>query len=278
MGIYDRSWYRQRPRINAPRRTSAVMMLIIVNVVMFVLSVFLRKAGWDPVHQGLGLVPNDVVERFMVWEIVTSMFLHADLFHILMNMLILFMFGSGVEQRLGRGPFFRLYFGAGILAGLAYIVFGLFDAPFRPAVGASGGVMGLLVYFTMVNPNARVLFMMFIPMRMIWATTIILGIDLYYFIFADSGATGIAHTAHLGGALFGFLYYRYAHVIDLFFLKLELKGKRRGSARPDRERERLRAEVDRLLDKVSTGGLDALSPKEKKALQAASERLKDLEH
>ncbi len=277
MGIYDRGWYRDSPRIQAPRRTSAVITLMIVNVVVFVLSEILKRAGWDPVSQGLGLVPNDVVSRFMIWQIVTSMFLHSGLFHILINMLVLFMFGAGVEQRIGRGPFLRLYFGAGILAGLVYIVFGLFDAPFRPGVGASGAVMGVLVYFTMLNPNARVLLLMLIPMRMIWATAIILGIDLYWFVFAPPGGTGIAHTAHLGGAVFGFLYYRYAHAIDLFFLKLEIKGKQRHSTRSARERERLRAEVDRLLDKVNAGGLDALTPREKIALKDASERLRDSE-
>ncbi len=277
MGIYDRGWYRDQPRVQAPRRTSAVVTLMIVNVVVFVLSEILRKAGWDPVSGGFGLVPNDVVSRFMIWQIVTSMFLHGGIFHIGINMLVLYMFGAGVEQRIGRGPFLRLYFGAGILAGLAYIVFGLFDAPFRPGVGASGGVMGVLVYFTMLNPNARVLFMMFIPMRTIWVTTIILGIDLYWFAFAPPGGTGIAHTAHLGGAAFGFFYYRYAHAIDLFFLKLELKGKHRNSARSRGERERLRAEVDALLDKVNAGGLDALTPREKKALKDASERLRDSE-
>ena len=254
-----------------------VVTLIIINVVVFVLSAILRKAGWDPVYQGFGLVPDDVVRRFMIWEIVTSMFLHDGTWHILVNMLILFVFGSGVEQRIGRGPFLRLYFGAGLLAALAYIVFGLFEAPFVPAVGASGAGLGILVYFTMLNPRARVLFFFLIPMQMIWLTSIFLAIDLYWFVFSPPGGTGVAHTAHLGGALFGFIYYRYAHKIDLFFLKLEVKEKQRKPGKAIRERDRLRADVDRLLDKVNAGGLDALSAREKKALKNASERLKELD-
>jgi rhomboid family protein len=281
MGIYTRSWYRDSP---PPGRSSGLSssgrsglyLLIGANVVMFVLSAILTKSGWDPSERGLGLVPDDVIRRFMIWEIVTSMFLHADLWHLLINMLVLFMFGAGVERRLGRGPFLRLYFGAGILAGLAYILFGLFDARFRPAVGASGGVMGVLVYFTLLNPNARILFLMFIPMKMKWATAILLGMDLYWFVFAPTTGTGIAHTAHLGGALFGLLYYRYSHRLDLLFLNLELKGKRKESSRDSGERDRLRAEVDRLLDKVNRGGIDSLSDREKKSLHRASERLREL--
>lgn len=278
MGIYDRGWYREQPRINTPRVRSMVVTLIIINVAAFLLSSILVKLfNWDPVHHGLGLVPDDVVRRFMIWEIVTSMFLHDGLYHLLINMLVLFMFGSGVEQRIGRGPFLRLYFGAGILAGLAYVVFGLFGAPFVPAVGASGAVMGLVVYFTMLNPKARVLFFFIIPMQMIWVTALLISMDLYWFVFAPPGGTGVAHTAHLGGALFGFLYYRYAHRIDFFFLKLEAKDKKRSATRSTKERDRLRREVDRLLDKVSAGGLDALSDREKKTLKTASERLKELD-
>ncbi len=277
MGIYDRGWYREQQRISAPRSRSMVVTLIIINVVAFLLAAVLRESGWDPVYGGLGLVPDDVVRRVMIWQVVTSMFLHGGLYHLLINMLILFLFGSGVEQRIGRGPFLRLYFGAGIAAAVAYIVFGLFDAPFRPAVGASGAVMGLLVYFTMLNPRARVMFMLIIPMQMMWLTIMILSIDLYWFAFAPPGGTGVAHTAHLGGALFGFLYYRYAHQVDFFFLKLETRGPARASTRSVKERERLRKDVDRLLDKVNEGGLDALSAREKKTLKEASERLKELD-
>ncbi|MHC4860819.1 MAG: rhomboid family intramembrane serine protease, partial [Planctomycetota bacterium] len=270
MGIYDRAWYREAQSRRRASMTSAVKVLIVVNVICYLLTGALRAQGWDPVDGGLGMVPEHVVGKFFVWQIVTSMFLHGGLFHLFFNMFVLWMFGAHVERRLGPKTFYRFYFGAGILSGIAYVVVGLFSAPFMPAVGASGAIMGVMVYFTMLNPNATVFFMFLIPMRMVWAMTLIVGIDLYYFVFAPPGGTGIAHTAHLGGALFGYLYYRYAHRIDRFFLSLEMRSARRKSAREDRGLSDMEEEVERLLEKIHRGGLDSLSEEERRYLREAS--------
>jgi membrane associated rhomboid family serine protease len=208
MGIESRDWYRaQRPSgpglFSGHRVTKT---LIAVNVAAYLFQLISdRFFGWDPVSGGLGMKPDDVIGRFYIWQIFTSMFLHdpGSLLHLGFNMLVLWMFGPSVESRLGSRSFLKFYFLAGLAAGLAYVVFGYLDAAFNPAIGASGAIMGVLVYFTMMNPNAIVRFMFIIPMRMVWATAIIVGIDVYFFVFAPN-STGIANSAHLGGALFGF--------------------------------------------------------------------------
>ncbi len=277
MAIYDREWYRVERGRRPPGRTApAVRALLIANVAVFVFEFFVAVPwfGWNPVTGGLGMRPHDVVGRFMVWEIVTSMFLHATPLHLLFNMFVLWMFGTPVERRLGSGVFLRFYFGAGIAAGLAYVAFGLLSMPFMPAVGASGAIMGILAYYTLLNPNAVVLLFFVIPMRMVWVMVLLVGFDLYGFVFSSPGSSGIAHTAHLGGALFGYLYYRYAHRIDRFFLNLELRSKRKKDRRREEDLSSLQADVDRLLQKIYDEGMTALSDRERRFLREASEKLR----
>jgi membrane associated rhomboid family serine protease len=276
MGIYDRAWYRSAPTRRRSSMTSAVKVLVIVNVVCFLIAGLLKGRGWDPVEGGLGMKPEDVVEKLYVWQIFTSMFLHDTdrLWHILINMLMLWMFGRHVERRLGPKTFLKFYFGAGILSGIAYVVIGLFTLPFVPAVGASGAVMGVMVYFTMLNPNVIVNLFFFFPMRMIWATAIFVGYDLYFFVFAPPGATGVAHTAHLGGALFGYLYFRYAHRIDRFFMNLEMRAGKKVREKEVRRSADVDDEVERLLEKIHRSGIESLSDRERRFLREASERLR----
>jgi membrane associated rhomboid family serine protease len=233
-----------------------------------------REAGWDPIQGGLGMKPEDVIGRFWIWQIVTSMFLHDPYtpFHLLMNMLILWLFGRHVEQRLGSRTYLRFYFLAGLAAGLAYVVFGFLRMRGTPAVGASGAIFGILVYFTMLNPNLVVNLFFILPMRMIWVTTLFVGLDLYYFVF-NPGSSGVANSAHLGGALFGFLYYRYGHRVDRFFTKLEVKASVKADRKKDDDLDRLQAEVDDLLDIIREKGMDGLTARQKKFLHEASLKL-----
>ena len=278
MGIYQRQWYQETRPPDRRLQWGAVNWLIAVNVAMYILSaVSVRFFRWNPVTGGLGLTAADVVDRFMVWQFVTSMFLHdlQKVLHLVFNMLILYMFGRHVERRLGVRSFLKLYFGAGFVAGISYVVFGLFDAPFTPAVGASGAVFGVIVYFTCLSPNTVVLLFFVIPMRMKWVTLLFLSFDLYYFVFSQPGTTTVAHIAHLGGALFGLLYFRYAHRVQRFFLDLEIGAREKALRKKADAAREMEDEVDRLLDRVREGGLDALSESERRYLKEASERLRD---
>jgi hypothetical protein len=161
-----------------------------------------------------------------------------------------------------------------VVASLAYVVIGLLTDADIPALGASGAIMGVLVYYTMENPNATVFIFPFpFPLRMKWVTIGYVALDLWG--FAHPGMSTVAHSAHLGGALFGFLYYRYAHRVGRFFTDRAVRAEVRRESRPPPRSPDLQNEVDRLLEKISESGIDALSEKEKDFLKDASRRLRD---
>lgn len=152
--------------------------------------------------------------RFWPWQIVTTAFLHGDFFHLLFNMFGLWMFGGVVEQTLGSRRFLTLY--AVCVLGASLLQLGVVSYPvmtdvpgsYFPTVGASGGVLGVLAAFAVLYPNQPI-FLLFLPIP-IPAKWFVLGyaaIDLFGgFGFSNSN---IAHFAHLGGMLAGFLMIQY---------------------------------------------------------------------
>ena len=274
MGIYDRQWYRESSPGRMPSMNPVTKWLLILNGVAFLLTqVSIRYFRWDPASGGLALVPDDVIGKFYLWQLVTSLFLHASLLHLGFNMLVLWMFGSHVERSLGPSRFLRFYLYAGVAASLAYAVIGQITAPYERAyaVGASGAIMGIMVWFAVKNPNALILLFFFVPMKMKHAMFVIVAMDLYGFVFAGP-TTDVAHTAHLGGALFGFLYARYADRIGWYFAGLEKKAAK-SSSRRDADRDQATQDrVDRLLEKIHDGGIDALTTAERDFLRDASKR------
>jgi len=150
---------------------------------------------------GLSLVPLLFV-RGEFHRLLTSMFLHVDFFHILLNMFFLFMFGGDVERRLGRVPFLALYLGSGAVGGVIHVAWALLDpipALYMPAIGASGAVSGVLGAFLVFYPKARITVLMPIPMVM--PSFAYLGfwflLQLFYALMAPG--RGIAYWAHIGG-------------------------------------------------------------------------------
>ena len=145
--------------------------------------------------------------RFQIWQLVSYSFLHGGIFHILINMYVLWMFGTRIELVWGSKAFVIYYFVCVIGAGLVQLVVSSLAASageIYPTVGASGGVFGLLLAFALTFPEER-LMLLFPPviLKAKWLALIYAGIELV------AGVTGtmegIAHFAHLGGMLFGFL-------------------------------------------------------------------------
>ena len=128
-------------------------------------------------------------------------------------------------------------------------------------------LLGLAAAFLVLSefPGRTVLFMFIFPMRYRALVWLLVGLDLFYFMF---GTGQTAHSAHLGGALFGYLHFRYAHKLDRYFAQMEVKAER------DRERQEseMREEVDRLLEKIHQEGLGSLTEREKKFLKRSSRR------
>ncbi|MGB0896220.1 MAG: rhomboid family intramembrane serine protease [Flavobacteriaceae bacterium] len=237
------------------RITDTIKHLLIINVLFFAAKYVALQSGVNLTeHLGLFFIKN---ELFMPWQFVTTMFMHANVNHILFNMLALWMFGSALEQVWGKTKFLFFYFSAGIGASLIYtlvnyiqfdnVYSGLLSAGLSsndisiildtgsyntsilkyvsqealesfysiynaPAVGASGAIMGLLVGYGMLFPNAELMLLFFpVPVKAKYFIPVLIGLDIF------SGLTGIsifspnntAYWAHIGGALIGFVMMMY---------------------------------------------------------------------
>ena len=187
--------------------TPAVKWIIIANVVMFVV-----RLVYPPLINWLGLVPFDVIRHGWVWQPVTYMFLHADPLHILFNMLGIWMFGIELERIWGTTFFVKYYAITGVGAAITTIVISLLPFGFTSAmygvatIGASGALYGLLLAFALYYPTRPILMMLIFPIPAKYFVMIIGAMSL---LFSISGAGGVAHFAHLGGMLGGFLLLQY---------------------------------------------------------------------
>lgn len=145
--------------------------------------------------------------NFMPWQLITYAFLHGDVSHLFFNMLGLWMFGSEIEMIWGRRRYLE-YLGASALAGaLCQLLFAQLAGPGGATIGASGALYGLLLAFGMLFPN-RVIMPLFppIPMKAKVFVAVFGGMEL---LFGLGGRSGVAHFAHLGGMLGGWLMFRY---------------------------------------------------------------------
>ncbi|MGH9693026.1 MAG: rhomboid family intramembrane serine protease [Bryobacteraceae bacterium] len=190
-----------------------VKWLLIANIALFILYYVLPARG--ELHlflENFALVPEQVVQTFAIWQIVTYLFLHASISHVLWNMLALWLFGVEIERTWGTRKFLRFYFGCGIAAGLTVIVCAyLFGGTEIGTVGSSGAVYGLLVAYAVVFPEQTILFGFLIPMKSKYFVMIIGAIVFLQSYMATVGGqrgSGIAVTAHLGGMAAGYLWLR----------------------------------------------------------------------
>jgi membrane associated rhomboid family serine protease len=187
--------------------TPAVRLLLWTNVGVFLAMVLVPPLG-SFFTQYFGLRPAAVLTRFWLWQPFTYMFLHGGIGHILLNMLVLWMFGTQLERIWGSRFFLRYYFITGVGAGLATIGAGLLPAAFAEptyvgvTIGASGAIYGLLVAFALHYPNAPVLMFFLFPVP---ARYFVMIIGAIAFLSVPRGG-GVAHIAHLGGLVVGYLY------------------------------------------------------------------------
>lgn len=190
--------------------TPAVKLLLIANIAVFVVQTLLGLATEYRLEYYFGLVPVLVLDELYIWQLFTYQFLHGGLFHILFNMLALWMFGCDLEQRWGSSFFLRYYFICVIGGGLLNTLF--LPNQTGPSIGASAGIYGILLAYGLIYPNRLVYLYFLFPIKMKHFVWIIGAIALYSAMTA--GQSGIAHLAHLGGMVFGYLYLRGAHPVD----------------------------------------------------------------
>jgi membrane associated rhomboid family serine protease len=186
--------------------TPAVKALIVTNIVMYVVQLLLPATT-----QYLGLSPELVFRQAWLWQPVTYMFLHGDLFHILINMLVLWMLGVEFERLWGTIEFLRFYFVSGVGAAATTLLVALLPFDFAASVwlsltvGASGAIYGLLFAYAYYFPTRP---MMFFPIPIpIPAKYFVMILGGFAFLSSlDGRASGVAHATHLGGFAAAYLY------------------------------------------------------------------------
>lgn len=240
--------------------TNAVKILIAINIGIFILINLTKQIDWLSIF---GLVPRFVWARFMVWQLVTYMFLHLGLWHLAVNMLMLWWFGPAIERAWGSKQFLLYYFFTGIGAGMCSLITSL--GSFRPVIGASGAIFGILVAYALMYPETVILLFLFFPMKIRYAVLVLAAINLLGAISAGQG--DIAYFAHLGGGLFGYLYLK-NEWIRLYLGRIFLSGEKVRKKEP--ETQDIDKAIDRILDKISQQGMQSLNPREKRILKSKS--------
>jgi len=177
--------------------------LIAANVAMFIAQLI-----FPVITDLLGLHPTLVVRAFWIWQPATYMFLHGGVFHIVFNMLALWMFGTDLERVWGTRYFLRFYFVTGIGAGALTVLFSFLpfafaqQLQFANVIGASGAIYGLLLAYAMYFPERPILMIVFwVPAKVCVA---IMGAIALLSSLGDSG--GVANATHLGGLAVGYLF------------------------------------------------------------------------
>ena len=190
--------------------TPAVKALIWTNVAVFVVTSLAPLGLQFWLGSVLGLTPALVLEQLRVWQPVTYLFVHGGIGHILINMLILWMFGVQLERLWGTRFFLRYYFVAGIGAAVLTLIVSLLPFAFSAVtystitIGASGAIYGLLMAFALYYPETPILMFLLFPVP---AKYFVLILGAIAFLSAPRGG-GIAHITHLGGLVAGYLYLR----------------------------------------------------------------------
>lgn len=291
---HEREYYAPRPRFRfGPKLTQTVKVLIIINVVAFIVTALpLKRALMQYSDSGtvswpiqLCLVPHFLFRKVSLWQLLTHMFMHGGVLHILMNMFVLWMFGSEMEARLGRKQFLQLYFLSGIGAGLCHAL-ASWNSPV-PMLGASGAVLGVLIAYAMLFPERYITLLLFFVLPVtVKAKHMVLGFALLT-ILSVITATGqdVAHFAHLGGFFFGYIYMKAKFRLGLPYafsrrladgLKTPWRSTRRWKHkyRPIDTEEFIDREVDPILAKISRYGMSSLTRREKKILKKARSQMK----
>lgn len=292
MGIHDRDYYRESTRgwADGFGGNKVTVWLIGLTCAVF----FAQCFTGHPLRSdlvALGRYDPAAISGGEVWRLLTPVFLHGGLWHVVMNMFVLYWVGSRMEEKYGGAEFLAFYLLAGITSCLLYFLTQLAGLqPPANAVGASGAVNAALVLYAFHYPRQTVLLFLVIPMP-VWALVAL------FITFDALGAFGagnqqIGYAVHLGGALFGFLYFQ----ADRRFTAVFKRQRRRRapalrlvpveppelSASPppppapaprpvDPTDEPFEVKVDRVLAKVSALGQESLTAEERELLFRAGE-------
>lgn len=266
---------------------AGVFLISILTIVLFFFLGINESEVSLTIREYLGLPAS--LSKLIVkpWSIVTYMFVHTGFLHFLFNMVMLYFTGIIFNQYLGENKIISLYLLSGISGALLYIIIyniaPIFSAQLNSAncIGASGSIMGILIATAVYVPNLEVRLFGILPVKLKWIAIVLILLD---FINLPKDGNAGGHIAHLGGAIFGFLFVtQYRKGIDIskgfsnflekvknlfsFKKKSKLKVKYTSATKTNSTKEaNQQAKVDAILDKISKSGYDSLSKEEKEFL------------
>jgi membrane associated rhomboid family serine protease len=257
----------------------------LIGLVLFLFNL----NNWQTSALKLLMLPASVTNFVMQpWSLVTYMFLHEGFFHLLFNMLWLYWLGNLFQQYLGNSKSYQAYILGGFFGGIIYMLsFNLFPAfsnqvQFSYALGASAGVLSIVIATATLLPNYQVYLLILGPVKLKYIALVSVLLDL---ISIPNGNAG-GHIAHIGGAVFGYFFIKliysnnlFSNQMDRFFesfgkvfkskppVKVYHKG---NNAKPESFVKQNQQQIDQILDKISKNGYESLSQREKEILFKAS--------
>ena len=291
--MLDDRYYMRRPGFKF--RWSATVVLLMVNVVAFIVQSAVERFSNIPTNEWFALSVEGLRHGY-VWQLLTYQFMHGGWLHLLLNCWAIYLFGREVEETLGRNIFLTLYFTSGVIGGLFQALAGvLLGSRFAvPVVGASAGAFGLVAAYAALYPERPLMLLLFFIIPVSMRAKFLL---LFSALLTVAGLLfpmdNIAHAAHLGGMLTGIVFVRYAIYWHWHWPRLSrtpsnplrslVKTPHRAATAwsqtnaPAEEDlpadEFLSKAVDPILDKISAHGIQSLTERERRILEAAREKM-----
>ena len=285
MGFLDDLRYRYS-QFNAAERLIALIVLCFILPFFLDTLLFLLALPQGTFVSWFELLPEWWSLLYRPWTFITYSFFHAGFFHLFWNMLLLYYMGQFLLNLFRPSMFYNVYF-LGVLAGgilflLSYRIFPVFSSQTPPLIGASAGVMAVLVFMATYSPDQIIrLFIFNIPLKYLAIGFVVL--DLIQIPYGNAGG----HLAHLGGAGLGFVYARqllngtdigsgfenlWRGFFGLFKPKPLRTVHRNTVTKPQASKNTDQETIDKILDKISQSGYDSLSKKEKEILFKAGQK------
>jgi membrane associated rhomboid family serine protease len=197
--------------IALPPLTKTVKILLILMVGGFVLQNTIDRVFGGELFQWLALVPSSVVLKYQIWQLVTYLFVHADLSHLILNGLMLYFVGGELETLWGQKRFVQYFLFCGFFSAILYLLFQVFvsnsSGIHTPMVGASGSIYGLLIAYGILFGERVLLFMMLFPMKARYFIWVLAGVEFLSTFFGQRGGA-LSSLAHLGGMMGGLVFLR----------------------------------------------------------------------
>ena len=303
MGLADRYYMRDNAG-GGHRRSPFVWSLWLTILVINVVAFFAQHANDVTSARALkyGALSLDGLKDGFVWQLLTFQFLHGGLPHLVLNSVVLYSFGRPLEEFLGKRAFLKLYLLSGFAGGLAQVLLGVFWERFAgPMVGASAGICGLVAAFALFSPQSTIYLFFILPFRALYFLPLMIAVTVILMVIPSNDH--IAHAAHLGGMLAGIAWVKFGwrehgqlpwaslferwrrwHPLQSRQRKRELVRAASLRAKPWLQTsaavqadlpadEFISKEVDPILDKISAQGIQSLTERERKILEAARKKM-----